>query len=418
MHVNEPSIAARWDKKYGGKIKKEGFLSMLTTKQESLDQKASKIRKAVYDELRPKPQLTSSETYGYIRDVYEDHVIYCEGEHDWEVPFTIDAEGDIQTAPRDEWTEVEQTWTEVKALREFIVRLKAVGKRGAKAPLGQGGRFAALEAKIAARGKEVTLKFNRLHDKLGHFAKKVGGATKGRIKKAIAGIARHTARSAEQKYGSTFRAAKRGKTAIKTGISRLGRAAGRNIKRSAGQKYGSTYRFLKGLKTRAKTGRRRRKEFQIPAISFVFKENDTYRWALLSSNGFRDKDGEIVSTKALERDVAQWELEGALDQPLRFWHIPLVDDYSKGLEIGACDFRMVQGHTLIESGTFLTKEIGEAVFKVQDKLAASLGFRHSPIEPDSDKIFNTIRTFERSLLPKESASNSLTYLAAYAPQGV
>jgi hypothetical protein len=65
---------------------------------------------------------------------------------------------------------------------------------------------------------------------------------------------------------------------------------------------------------------------------------------------------------------------------------------------------------LIESGTFTSKEIGEAVFQAQDQLGASIGFRHSSKEPNSDKIFTAVQIFERSLLPRGKASNPLTHL--------
>lgn len=151
---------------------------------------------------------------------------------------------------------------------------------------------------------------------------------------------------------------------------------------------------------------------EVAATPMVFKEeNGDYRWVLLSSNGFRDRDGDIISTKALEQDVALWDLEGAPPDPLRLWHIALNEDFSKGLEVGKTDFRMVHGHTLIESGLFYAKEVGEAVFQAQDELAASIGYHYSPNQPDSDKVFHAVRIFERSLLPKGSASNVLTRLS-------
>lgn len=155
------------------------------------------------------------------------------------------------------------------------------------------------------------------------------------------------------------------------------------------------------------------KQSQASALTFKQTDengNESYRWVLLSSNGFRDRDGELITTKALELDVAYWELSGKPAQPLRWWHVPLTDDYAQGLEIGTMDFRMMHGHTLIESGTFFTKEIGASVDAAQDKLSGSIGFRHSPNEPDSDKIINMVNIFERSLLPKESASNVLAHL--------
>lgn len=158
---------------------------------------------------------------------------------------------------------------------------------------------------------------------------------------------------------------------------------------------------------------------EVMATPMIFKEDSgDYRWVLASSSGFRDREGELISTKALEQDVALWELEGSPPDPLRLWHIPLTEDYSRGLELGEVDFRMVHGHTLIESGTFYSKEVAEAVFEHQDELAASIGFHFSPNQPDSDKVYSAVRIFERSLLPKGSAANVLTRLSVVNQEAV
>jgi len=210
------------------------------------------------------------------------------------------------------------------------------------------------------------------------------------------------------------------KRARRAGISRaIGRARGKirfagRVGRAAGRAY-TTLRRRRSRKESAFTRRTTWKAKELAAQSMIFKdEKGDYRWVLLSSNGYRDRDGEIISTKALERDVAQWELAGKSADPLRWWHVPITDDFKRGLELGQVDFRQVHGHTLIESGTFDTKEIGEAVSAVQDKLAGSIGFHHSPNDPDSDKIFHQVRIFERSLLPRERTSNVLSHLMVTA----
>lgn len=133
----------------------------------------------------------------------------------------------------------------------------------------------------------------------------------------------------------------------------------------------------------------------------VFKDsNGKYRWILQSSNAFRDRDNEIVSTKALEADVEATDESGVYG-PLRWWHC-------KGYDLGDCDFRMVHGRTLIESGTFRSNEIGERIKEHAGRLQVSIGFNHPPDEPDSEGVFHTIRTFERSLLPAGKAANPFT----------
>lgn len=136
---------------------------------------------------------------------------------------------------------------------------------------------------------------------------------------------------------------------------------------------------------------------------FVSKDDSgAYRWVLISSNAYRDRDGEIVSQKALQADVARADADGDYG-PLRWWHVP-------GLDIGDTDFNMLNGKFLVESGTFRSPEIAEAVKAEADELQASIGFRHPATEPDQENVYNQVRRFERSLVPRGRASNPFTSL--------
>lgn len=133
----------------------------------------------------------------------------------------------------------------------------------------------------------------------------------------------------------------------------------------------------------------------------VFKDaGGNYRWILISSNAYRDRDREIVSTKALENDVALSDEIGVYG-PLRWWHVD-------GMDIGDCDWRILHGKTLIESGTFRSKALAERTKELADSLQVSLGFRHPQTEPDRDGVYHNIRVFERSLLPRLKAANPFT----------
>lgn len=142
------------------------------------------------------------------------------------------------------------------------------------------------------------------------------------------------------------------------------------------------------------------------SLSVIKDSQGEHRWLLFSSNAFRDREKEIVSRAALEADVDASDQAGEYG-PLLWWHL-------NGLKgnpvcmLGNCDFRMVHGRTLIESGTFDSKEIGEAVAKAAPFLQVSIGFNHPADEPDEDGVFHTIRTFERSLLPRGKAANPFT----------
>ena len=133
----------------------------------------------------------------------------------------------------------------------------------------------------------------------------------------------------------------------------------------------------------------------------VFKDaSGRYRWVAQSSTAFQDRDKEIVSTKALNDDCAYADKTGSYG-PLRWWHTP-------GLDLGDCDFNAMHGRILIESGTFRSPSIAYKVAQAADDLEISLGFLHLPNEPDASGVFNHIRRFERSLVPRGKASNRFT----------
>ena len=135
----------------------------------------------------------------------------------------------------------------------------------------------------------------------------------------------------------------------------------------------------------------------------VFKNAEgQWRWAMLSSNAFEDRDGEVISQKALEDDVARADADGDYG-PLRWWHVP-------GLDIGTCDFNAMEGRILVEAGGFLNEQLGEIVAAKASDLSGSIGFFHPDTEPDEEGVYHSIRRFERSLLPKEAASNPFVQL--------
>jgi len=135
----------------------------------------------------------------------------------------------------------------------------------------------------------------------------------------------------------------------------------------------------------------------------VFKDSDgKLRWLLISSNAFRDRDHEIVSTKALANDVERSDASGAYG-PLRWWHF-------KGAELGDCDYRALFGRMLVESGTFRDDRVAEKIKEKSHNLRVSIGFTHPANEPDANGVFHNITVFERSLVPVGRAANDYTLL--------
>jgi L-lactate utilization protein LutC len=146
----------------------------------------------------------------------------------------------------------------------------------------------------------------------------------------------------------------------------------------------------------------------------VFKDaSGKWRWVTFSSSAYKDRDGEIVSLKAQEADIARLDASGDRGK-LRWWHVgkPYTlksGDWKfyvagPGLDLGTCDYSAMQGRIRIESGTFDSDAVGEAFSKVAHKQSVSIGFSHPDDEPNGG-AFENIHTFERSLLPLGSQSN-------------
>jgi len=88
-------------------------------------------------------------------------------------------------------------------------------------------------------------------------------------------------------------------------------------------------------------------------MSVVKQKDGRSRWVMFSSTAYQDRDGEIVSQKALADDVARMDASGEYG-PLDWWHV-------NGLNLGRCDYNAMDGNVLIESGTFASEAIAEAV---------------------------------------------------------
>lgn len=145
-----------------------------------------------------------------------------------------------------------------------------------------------------------------------------------------------------------------------------------------------------------------RKQIDNPpgGITLFKQANGKLRWVTLSSSSFLDRDRQIFSQKALAADVGRANLDGDYG-PLRWFHVP-------GWDIGMCDYNAMHGRVLVESGTFYDDKLGAAIFKNAEGLGVSLGVEHSIFDPDANGVFHRIKRFERSLMPREYASNLLT----------
>ena len=140
------------------------------------------------------------------------------------------------------------------------------------------------------------------------------------------------------------------------------------------------------------------------------------RWLARSTTAYRDRDGEIITIKALDEDSQRMTASG-LFGPFRFWHLgqpnPLSPDqpWGIGFDIGDCDYSTQIGTSRVESGTFRSPEIAARIAETADQYELSPGFFH-PIDQPIAGVYEDIRTFERSIVPTKygRASNLFTGL--------
>ena len=144
---------------------------------------------------------------------------------------------------------------------------------------------------------------------------------------------------------------------------------------------------------------------------FIDKDSaGNYRWVGFSTNAFEDTDKEIVSLAALEEDTDRMNETGNYG-PLRWWHVGLPDVVKKeagaGIDIGTCDFSALHGKILIESGIIPDEEIALALKEGDWQMSRSF-FHNTSTDPDANGVYQHIYGFERSVLPRGRAANTLT----------
>lgn len=155
----------------------------------------------------------------------------------------------------------------------------------------------------------------------------------------------------------------------------------------------------------------------------VKEVNGVYRWLLVASGAYQDRDGEWVTKAALEKWVDGFmstTTKGIGTVPrrpngetvvYRWWHMgipnPVTKSRGPGLDLGEADFADLHKNSLIISGTFYNPAIGAAFKSRQGELGNSIGFFHPKDEP-RDGAFYNIDVFEVSGLPLSRASYPFT----------
>ena len=142
----------------------------------------------------------------------------------------------------------------------------------------------------------------------------------------------------------------------------------------------------------------------------VLRGDDGSRYLFsITSNSYRDREGEAMTTKALKDYVdSSWKGgQFVAQQPLMFWH----DDRLP--KIGDVIWADMEGPFLIE----VSKEAHNAFAKKvwdyveenpSQRWGTSHGFDYAPDEQSPDGVYHEIFKFETSLLPHYAAANQYT----------
>jgi len=136
---------------------------------------------------------------------------------------------------------------------------------------------------------------------------------------------------------------------------------------------------------------------------FIEKEGRTY-WVALSASAFRDRDGEIISRKALDYAVKFADRTGERGE-LRLFHLP-------GSRVGECLVSFREDCFLVEAGIWDETPLAQAAMKTirenPDRYGVSIGFVFDPQYAHDGVFEDRVVVIERSITTKERAACPFT----------
>lgn len=139
----------------------------------------------------------------------------------------------------------------------------------------------------------------------------------------------------------------------------------------------------------------------------IYNTKEGPRWLTYSSNAFKDLEGELFTTAALEEAV-EWADKNDNRGPLRIFHV-------SGADIGDADYQAIVGRFLVESGTFRNDDLGQKAVKYfeehdDEDFQVSIGFTFKSGD-EKDGVYDWLRIRERSITPHGDAANPFTSFA-------
>ena len=151
----------------------------------------------------------------------------------------------------------------------------------------------------------------------------------------------------------------------------------------------------------------------------VFKDaNNIWHWITVSSTGFQDRDKEIVSSQALTKAVAMAEQNSWDLGYLTYWH-------ERPVRVGKCDGRFIEEFCEVETGTWFTDDVSEALRKDvafnPELWAISIEFLGNLTTATEKAVINgtevrriwndiSFKGQDRSILPAWRASNTFSLI--------
>lgn len=123
-----------------------------------------------------------------------------------------------------------------------------------------------------------------------------------------------------------------------------------------------------------------------------------WRWMIINTNKFEDREGEIFSEKSHKEYIRYVEKTGEWPE-LWLWHTP-------GTRLGEASLVDYVDGFVIHSGQYDSglEDVAERLSKMGPKLGVSHGYEYI-LGDEEDKVYDHYRTFELTLCPAERAAN-------------
>lgn len=152
---------------------------------------------------------------------------------------------------------------------------------------------------------------------------------------------------------------------------------------------------------------RRDAEEYTTAFKVIEHPNGSAHWLAVYSNNFKDRDGELFPTKAIDAYIQRVDTGIVPPPELWVWH------GGKNVAIGNADWVAREGHFTFAAGQFYGGEAAKVAKAYYAKHAKDTGISHGFTFPESKfdgKHYHEFNTFEISLLPRGAEANWYTSL--------